>query len=244
MINCLIADDEQHAIDLLSNHISKTPWIDLKYTTTRPVEALQYISHHKIDLILLDIQMPALNGMDFLALLKGKPKVILTTAYTEYAMRGYEHDVVDYLLKPIVFERFLQAVNKAADQLRLPDKQGGNVDNNTTNTDFIFVRTEGKSKLVRVLLPDIEYIETLGNYQSIYTTQGRVITHLTMKEIEQQLPSAQFIRIHNSYMVPIQKVVEVEGNQLQVGKQKLPIGDVYKKHFLSVIERHVMRSKR
>ena len=242
MIKCMIVDDEQHAVDLLSIHISNIPWLDLQASSTQPLDALQYLHRHKIDLIFLDIQMPSLNGIRFLEVLKGKCKVILTTAYSEYALQGYEHSVVDYLLKPIIFERFLGAVEKVESHYSKSSIR--EISNESNNAAYIFVRAEGRSRLVKVFLKDIEYIETLGNYLSIYTLSTRIITHITLKELEDQLPSTQFVRIHNSYMVPLQKITAIEGNSIQIGKHNLPVGDIYKRNFLATIDQHIIRSKK
>jgi two-component system LytT family response regulator len=243
MINCIIIDDEQHAIDLLSNHISKIPILNNEFSTTDPVQAFQYVHQRKTDLIFLDIQMPELDGIQFLNLLKGNSKVILTTAYTKYALEGYEHDIIDYLLKPIVFERFLKAVQKAMDVFAIRDYTVVNTADENLNS-FIFIKTEGRSKIVQVLLNDIHYIEGMGNYLAIHTTNSRLITLLTIRELMEKLPAQQFIRIHNSYVVPVGKITEIQGNQLQVGKHTLPIGDFYKKGVWALIDRFIPKNKK
>lgn len=244
MISCIIVDDEQHAIDLLRIHVSKVPFLDLRFVTTNPMEAFHYINREKADLVFLDIHMPELDGIQFLKLLKGRSKVILTTAYSEYALEGYVHDIADYLLKPVVFERFLKAIQKVSDPLTVSQNTiADNSSGTLADQDFIFVKTDGRSKIVRVLLKDIEYIEGLGNYLSIHSGSSRIVTLLTIKELEEKLPGQHFIRIHNSYIIPFSKIIEVEGNQVQVGKHKLPIGDVYKKAFMTAIEKHIMKKK-
>jgi two-component system, LytTR family, response regulator len=243
MVNCIIVDDEQHAIDLLSNHISKIPFLNLQFSTTDPVTAFQYVHQKSTDLIFLDIQMPELDGMQFLNLLRGNSKVILTTAYTKYALDGYEHDIMDYLLKPIVFERFLKAVQKAMDAFAVRNNTMGNVADDYLNA-FIFIKTEGRSRIVRVELNDIHYIEGMGNYLAIHTTTGKLITLLTIRELMEKLPAQQFIRIHNSYVVPVGKIAGIQGNQLQVGKHTLPIGDTHKKGFLGFIDQFIPKNKK
>jgi two-component system, LytTR family, response regulator len=243
MINCIIVDDEQHAIDLLLNHISKIHFLHVQFSTTDPVQAFQYVNQKRTDLIFLDIQMPELDGIRFLNLLKGNSKVILITAYTKYALEGYEHDIIDYLLKPIVFERFLKAVQKTMDVFTVRDGTTGDVSDDNMNA-FIFIKTEGRSKIVRVLLNDIQYIEGMGNYLAIHTTTSKLITLLTIKELMDTLPAQQFIRIHNSYVVPIGRITEIQGNQLQVGKHTLPIGDMYKKGFLGLIDQFMPKNKK
>jgi len=242
MINCVIIDDEQHAIDLLSTYMSKIPLLHLQFSTTNSIDAFQYVQANKTDLIFLDIHMPDLDGIQFLRLLKGRSKVILTTAYSEYALEGYEHDIIDYLLKPIVFERFFKAVQKATDHLTITSKERPALFHETLNeNDFIFVKTGGRNKIVRIVLKEIDYVEAMGNYVSIHTTSLRIITLLTIKELEEKLPAQQFIRIHHSYIVPLNKVAEMQGNQLQIGKHTLPVGDAYKKTFLNSIEKYIMK---
>jgi len=242
MIRCIVIDDEQHALDLLSGYIKKIPLLDLQLVTTSPLEAFQYLQQKKTDLIFLDIQMPEFNGMRFLELVKGKSKVILTTAYAEYALEGYEHEVTDYLLKPITFERFLKAAQKAINHLTTV-ATGSPLNEAADTSDFIFIKAGGRKRIVRVLLQEIQYIEGLGNYLSIYMPSRRIVTLLTIKEIHEKLPAGRFIRIHNSYVVPINKIDRVEGNEIYINQHKLPIGDVYKKAFLNAIEKHIIRGK-
>nr|WP_315820465.1 response regulator [Paraflavitalea speifideiaquila] len=166
MIRCLIIDDEQHALDILLHYIGQTPLLQLVASTTNPLEALQIVATQKVDLIFLDIQMPELSGIDFIRSINGKCKIILTTAYSEFALEGYELDVVDYLLKPIRLPRFLTAVQKAATALNntLTD-----IDKGLPEDDYIFVKTESKGKLLKINLTEIDYIEGMKNYIAIYT---------------------------------------------------------------------------
>jgi two-component system, LytTR family, response regulator len=242
MIQCIVVDDEQHAIDLLTSHISKIPLLNLQFATTSSVAAFQYLQKHKPHLLFADIQMPELNGMQLIKLTNDKTKVIITSAYAEYALEGYEHSVIDYLLKPVLFERFLQAVQKGINHFTQPASDVLTI-TKSIDDDFIFVKTETRNKIIRVMLQDIEYIEGLGNYVSIYTNSSRIVTLLTIRELEQRLPMPRFARIHHSYLVPVAKITMVEGNQVQIGKQKLPIGDTYKKTFLRLIEGHVVNRK-
>ncbi len=163
MINCLIVDDEQHAIDILVHYVAQTPHLNLVGTTTNPIEALQLVTTQNADLVFLDIQMPELSGIDFIKALNGRVKVILTTAYSEFALESYELDVVDYLLKPIRLPRFLSAVQKAVNELK--DKTEGK---ETEEEDYIFVKTESKGKLLKINLEDIDYIEGMKNYVGIF----------------------------------------------------------------------------
>lgn len=245
MIKCVIVDDEKHAIEILTNYIGKIPMLSLVYSTTNSLEAFQYVHKNTVDLIFLDMQMPDLHGIQFLKLLGGKSKVILTTAYPEYALEGYEHDIVDYLLKPILFERFLKAVQKMinhvhTDQVsRVP---GGLL--NQQDEDYIFVKTESRAKIVKVKINDILYIEALGNYIGIHTSLSKTLTLVTMKEIEEQLPSATFVRIHKSYLVNISKIDSVDGNQVFIKKLPLPIGDKHKEYLFALIQNKIVKGKR
>ena len=165
MINCLIVDDEQHAIDILVHYVSQTPYLHLAASTTNPIEALQIVNTQKIDLIFLDIQMPELTGIDFIKAIQGKADVILTTAYSEFALESYELNVVDYLLKPVRFPRFLQAVQKVTNANQEVEEAA---DSAEVEDDYIFVKTESKGKLLKITLAEIDYIEGMKNYVAIY----------------------------------------------------------------------------
>ena len=245
MIRCMIVDDEQHAVDLLTSHISKVQLLKLQFATTNPLSAFQFVQQNSIDLVFLDIQMADLNGLQFMRLLDGKSKVILTTAYPEFALDGYEHDVIDYLLKPILFERFLKAVQKAMSKLTpLPAAKNGIITGPGGLADFIFVRSNARNKVVRILLQDIEYVESMGNYVSIYLPASRVITLMTMKELEEKLPFPRFIRVHNSYLVAFYKIAMIDGNELHIGKYIVPVGETYRKAFLQAIDNYVMNERK
>ncbi|NII23743.1 response regulator transcription factor [Pseudoflavitalea sp. X16] len=211
MIRCLIVDDEQHALDILLHYINQTPLLQLVASTTNPLEALQIVATQKVDLIFLDIQMPELSGIDFIRSINGKSKVILTTAYPEFALEGYDLDVVDYLLKPIRLPRFLTAVQKAATAL-----------NNTTpeppreqpEDDYIFVKTESKGKLLKINLADIDYIEGMKNYIAIYSGGKKTLVYTSMKDMEERLPGRHFIRVHKSFIIAIDRITGIEGNRV------------------------------
>jgi two-component system, LytTR family, response regulator len=257
-IRCLAVDDEPLALDILANYIQKTPNLSLVATCTDPLEALSLIQQGKVDLLFLDIQMPTLTGIQFLRVMNGKCKTILTTAYSEYALEGYEYDVADYLLKPISFERFLKAVQKAVGQLAVISEQLsvgggqssvnssqpsiGNEDLNTLNTpattpqqqlDFIFVKTE--YKIQKINLSDILYLEGLKDYVSIYTTTERILTLQTMKKMEEMLPSNRFVRVHKSYIVSLEKIETIERQRIFIGKNTIPVGDSFQKDFMKLI---------
>ena len=201
MINCIIVDDEQHAIDILVHYVKQTPHLNLVSTTTNPIEALQIIATQKIDLIFLDIQMPELSGMDLIKAINGKTKVILTTAYSEFALESYELDVVDYLLKPVRLPRFLQAVQKIIKETEEHTEE--NHTGHDTDDDYIFVKTESKGKLLKINLDEIDYIEGMKNYVAIFCGGKKTLVYTSMKDLEERLSKKQFIRVHKSFIIPI-----------------------------------------
>jgi two-component system, LytTR family, response regulator len=244
MIKCIIADDEPHAIELIFSHISKIPSLELVFSSTNPVEAFQFIQRNTVDLVFLDIHMPELDGLQFLKLLRGKSKVILTTAYPEHALEGYEHDVIDYLLKPILFDRFLKAVTKAANLIEPVEKQiSDNIAGDSKNGDFIFVKTETRGKLLKIQLSEINFIEGLGNYVAMHTDAAKTLCLITFKELETKLPSNNFIRIHKSFIIAVAKINMLEGNQVYIGEQAVPIGESYKPNLLQLLDSKII-SKR
>ena len=233
MINCLIVDDEMHAIDILVHYIKQTPYLNLSASTTNPIEALQLVVTQKIDLIFLDIQMPELSGLEFIKAINGRSKVILTTAYSEFALEGYELDVIDYLLKPVRFPRFLTAVQKAVKALN------DNSDKASTETeeDFIFVKTESKGKLLKINLNEIDYIEGMKNYIAIYRSGHKTLVYTNMKDIEARLPKSHFVRVHKSFIIPISKLTGIEGNKVLLKgiTSEIVMGESYKPDLMEII---------
>lgn len=239
MINCLIVDDEQHAIDILVHYVGQTPFLHLVATATNPIEALQIVNAQKVDLIFLDIQMPEFSGIDFIKAIHGKANVILTTAYSEFALESYELDVVDYLLKPIRFPRFLQAVQKAA-------KEGNESmeDHETAiEDDYIFVKTESKGKLLKINLADIDYIEGMKNYVAIHCGAKKTMVYTSMKELEERLPQKGFLRVHKSFIIPIAKITGIEGNLLRLKNvnTEILIGENYKADLMEIIRNKMIQ---
>jgi DNA-binding LytR/AlgR family response regulator len=237
MINCIIVDDEQHAIDILVHYVGQVPHLNLVGTTTNPMEALPMVSSQKVDLVFLDVQMPELSGIDFIKAIKGKAKVILTTAYSEFALEGYELDVVDYLLKPIRFTRFLQAVQKVATQAEqaTPTVQD--------DDDYIFVKTESKGKFLKINLADIDYIEGMKNYVAIHCGAKKTLVLTSMKELEERLSKQQFMRVHKSFIIPINKITGIEGNQvlLKGVNAEILIGDSYKPELMEMVKNKMIQ---
>jgi len=198
---------------------------------TNPVEALQLLGRQTIDLVFLDIQMPELSGIDYIKTLQGKTKVILTTAYSEFALEGYELYVVDYLLKPIRLPRFLAAVQKVADQLPATTHA------QTADEAYIFVKTESKGKLTKINFADIDFIESLKNYMTIHCGGQKTLVYTSMKELEERLPKKQFIRVHKSYIISIPKITGIEGNVviLKNVTPEIMIGESYKAELMKII---------
>lgn len=242
-ISCIVVEDEPLARSLLENHIQKVPYLHLLKSFSNPLEAIEFLRTNTIDLLFSDIQMPEITGITMLRILPKKPLVILTTAYSEYALEGYELDVIDYLLKPISFERFLKAAEKAAQRIaeqRKPAQQEVvSVQQVQAAADaseeYIFVK-DG-TKLIKVRLRDILYIEGLKDYVAIYTKEKKIVSLQTMKSLENVLPESHFIRIHNSYIVSFEGIESVDKEKVQVGKVFLPISDTYRKAFKLFIEK-------
>ena len=238
--SCIIVEDEPLARNLLTAYISKVPRLELKKAFSNALDALEYLRENNVDVLFSDIQMPEVTGITLLKLLKTKPLIILTTAYSEYALEGYELEVYDYLLKPISFERFLKAVEKGIARL------DGNKNQSIVTTivqeaapvpdqDFIFVK-DG-TKLIKVNLSDIFFIEGLKDYVCIYTPQKKIVTLQTMKSLESSLPSERFVRVHNSFIVALAAIEEIEKDRLVINKTTIPISDTYKKAFREKVEK-------
>jgi two-component system LytT family response regulator len=238
MIKCLIVDDEPLALHILEDYISKVPFMELIKSTTNPIEALTLVQEGNIDLVFLDVQMPELTGIQFLRIANGKTKVILTTAYPQYALEGYELDVVDYLLKPIAFDRFFKAAQKAQGIIQpsrqTPVAEAPQVPQNDFMSDFIFVKSE--HKIQKVYLHQLLFIEGLKDYISIFTTAERIITLQNMKKMEDTLPEKHFIRVHKSYIVALNKIDSIERSRIRIGDKIIPIGDTYREEFFKVID--------
>ena len=238
MIRCLVVDDEPLALNILEDYISKMPFLQLIKATTNPIEALTLVQQGDIDLVFLDVQMPELTGIQFLRIANGKAKVILTTAYPQYALEGYELDVVDYLLKPIAFDRFFKSAQKAQGIIQpaaaKPVASVVPAQKDDFSNDFIFVKTE--HKIQKVYLHDILFIEGLKDYISIFTPAERIITLQNMKKMEDALPGKHFIRVHKSYIVSINKIDSIERSRIFIGDKIIPVGDTYREDFFKIVD--------
>lgn len=235
MINCIIVDDEPHAIEVLDHYVKQTPHLRLVASFTNPIEALQLLGQQKIDLVFLDIQMPEISGIDFIKAIQGKSKVILTTAYSEFALEGYDLYVVDYLLKPIRFPRFLVAVQKAVEQINAHNESSSH---EMTSDDYLFVKTESKGKLLKINLADIDFIESMKNYVAIHRGGQKTLVYTSMKELEERLPKKQFLRVHKSFIIPISRITGIEGNlvRLKNVSSEVLIGENYKAELMEIIK--------
>lgn len=222
MITCIIVDDEYPARVLLTEYANKVPNLELKQVFKNPLEAIEYLQKEDIDLIFLDIQMPELSGIQLLNTLKNQPKVVFTTAYSDYALDGYKLRVMDYLLKPISFERFLEAVNKVTELVQLENSKQSVNDNN----DTITIKADHKTH--RLFLEDIVYIEGMKEYVRFHTNETKLVTLESLKKLENDLPNHLFLRVHKSFIVNKNKVKSLYGNQLELNGDMIPIGKSYK----------------
>lgn len=227
MLKCCILDDEPLAIKLLSGYVAKTPVLELTLATTDPFKALATVQSGEVDLILLDIQMPELTGIQFMKIIENKCGVIITTAYKDYALQGFEFDVIDYLLKPISFEKFHAAMQKATQRLntQLPPKEYNH---------YLFVKSE--HRLIKVNFDEIFYFESFRDYITIHTTSDKIMTLQSLRSFEETLPSDKFLRIHKSHLIAIDKISAIENNRILINNTFLPIGEVYRDHVFTKLQ--------
>jgi DNA-binding LytR/AlgR family response regulator len=225
-ISCIITDDEPFARKGLNGYVEKIDFLDLKGSCEDAFQLSELLQQQPVDLLFLDIRMPHITGIEFLRAIQHPPKVIFTTAYEQYALEGFELDVIDYLLKPISFERFLKAVLKAKDYFTL--RQATDQENS-----YFFVRTNGK--LEKITISSILFIEGMENYVAIYLEDKRIITHTTIKSLLEKLPAKRFIQVHKSYLIAIDQVDAVEGNTLRIKKYQVPVSKYLRKAVLEAI---------
>jgi DNA-binding LytR/AlgR family response regulator len=238
MIRCLAIDDEVLALDLIGDNIRKVPFLELVKCCKSAFEAIEILSQQNIDLIFLDIQMPDISGIQFLKSLPNKPLVIFTTAYEKYALEGFDLDVIDYLLKPFSFDRFLKAVNKARDYLYIKETAAspGTGHEMRSPPGFFFVKAD--YKLLKIDFNDILYIEGLKDYIKIYTGEKPVLTLLSLKSVEEKLPSDDFVRVHRSFIVAVKKIRFIQRNFIHIGTREIPISDNYKEQLYTIINQN------
>lgn len=239
-INCIAVDDEPLALEILQDYCAKIPFLNLMQAFDNAIDTMEYLRNNRVDLILLDIQMEDLTGIQLLNALNVKPYVIMTTAYDNYALQGFELDVTDYLLKPISFERFLKGINKVYDRMQKESTapagtQTTAVLSNVAERDYFFVKTE--THLEKVTTSDVLYVEGMGDYWRIVTKNKRIMTLMNARSMEEVLPEHQFCRVHRSYFVALAKIDSIERKHIKIADQRIPIGDTYQKNFFDMIEK-------
>lgn len=235
MLRCIAVDDEPLALDLLEDNIRRVPFLDLKAKCSNPLEALEVLRKETIDLIFLDIQMPGLTGLQFIQSLSIRPMVILITAYDQYALEGFNLDVIDYLVKPVSFDRFLKACNKAWEFFSLKS-QAVSEDGSGADPDpgYFFVNAE--YSLVKVVYDEIIMVEGLKDYVRIHLTDGKpLVIRMSMKTIEEKLPHRKFLRIHKSYIISLDKITSIRKSSVFLGASEVPVSDNYKETLLSIV---------
>lgn len=228
MIRCIAVDDEPKALDVISIHAAKAPEIDLIATFTNPEHALAYLKENFVDLVFLDINMPGVSGLQFVERLQSKPYIVFTTAYSEYAIDSYDFEAIDYLLKPIEFDRFYRAIGKVKKQIQL-----NTIQQDSLLSKFIFIKDGYKQ--IKVCIEDILYIQSEGNYLNIVTNSEKVLARMTFQGLMEKLPRNFFFRVHNSFVVNFSHIQKIEDNQVFIQDMKIPIGIKYKENILHFI---------
>lgn len=232
--SCLIVDDEPPARQVLRRYIQQIPMLEMVAESSNALEALSVLQHQTIDLLFLDIQMPQVSGMDLISTLKVAPKIILTTAFENYAVQAFEMNVTDYLVKPIRFERFLKAVMKALPQQEIAEAaKAPRVELESNGQAFLYFRAD--RKMVKVFLNDILYVESMKDYVKLVTTRGTIITKHAMASLEAMLPGHSFLRVHRSYLVALQKIDSFTHEEIGIQQTMIPIGKLYRLQVLKVL---------
>ncbi len=236
-INCIAIDDEPLALDIIKDYCSKVTFLNLVKSFDNAIESIEFIRANKIDLIFLDIQMEELTGIQLLNALKHRPLVIFTTAYEHYAIQGFELDVVDYMLKPIAFERFIKGVNKVCERLQY-DATGSKPETGkpaAQEAQFFFVKTE--TRMEKIENQDVLYVEGMGDYWRIVTRTRRIMTLMNARKLEEVLHEPMFCRVHKSYFVALDKIESIERNRIKIGDKYIPVSETYHKNFFDLVER-------
>jgi two-component system LytT family response regulator len=238
-IKSIAIDDEPLALDIIREYCSKVPFLDLIRTFVNAIDSIEFIRNNKIDLIFLDIQMEELSGIQLLNALTVKPYVIFTTAYDTYAIQGFELDVVDYMLKPISFERFVKGVDKVYEKIQIEERLKSRPDAVvplTPGDPFFFIKTE--TRIEKVRYSDVLYIEGMGDYWRIITTTKKIMSLLNFKKLEEILPPGRFVRVHKSFIVALDKIESVERNRIRIADRLIPVSETYRKTFFDLIEKN------
>jgi two-component system, LytTR family, response regulator len=239
-INCIAVDDEPLALEIIKVYCAKVPFLNLVQAFDNAIDTIAFLRNNQVDLILLDIQMEDLTGIQLLNALKLKPFVIMTTAYDNYAIQGFELDVTDYLLKPISFDRFLRGINKVYDRMQAEanapaEKLASIYPAGMPERDYFFVKTE--THIEKVTTSEVMYVEGMGDYWRIVTRNKRIMTLMNAHGIEEVLPEHQFCRVHRSFFVALDKIESIERKHIKIADQRIPIGDTYQKSFFDIIEK-------
>lgn len=238
IINTVALDDEPLALELITDYTRKIPYINLLQTFANPLECLSFVKKNRVDLLLLDIQMDDLTGFQVIDIMKDKPIVIFTTAYVQYAVQSWDFDAVDYLLKPFSFERFIKAIDKAYNRLKLIhglDVLPKDIITSEREDNYIFIKTE--FRLQKVNITDILFIEGMGDYLRVVTTKERIMTLQSFKKMEEALPESKFCRVHKSYIVAFDHIISIEKNHIKISDKLIPISDTYRKKFFDQLEK-------
>lgn len=234
-VRCIIVDDEPLAIEILESYVAKVEQLQLVGTFRNAVSAFTFLQQNSVDLIFLDIQMPKLSGIDFLKTLKHPPKVIFTTAFRDYAVQGFELEIVDYLLKPIPFERFLKAVAKVLHQ---PASQPApNVKPDTLSDNYVYFKVD--KKMIKTKMADVLYIESIKDYVKVKTSDKEIVTQQKISYLEESLPREQFLRIHRSFIVNLEKIDAYSATDVEIGKHSIPIGRNYKNDVMRILAKNI-----
>jgi two-component system LytT family response regulator len=233
---CIAVDDEPLALEIIVDYISKVPFLKLLRTFDNAIDSIEFIRNNRVDLMFLDVQMEELTGIQLMHALKKRPQVIITTAHDSYAIEGFELDAADYLLKPISFERFVKSVDKVYNKIKQGSgESNGSITISNPLESFIFIKTE--NRLQKVAFSDILYIEGQGDYLKVVTTSAKIMTLQNFKKFESTLPSDNFIRVHKSYLVAINKIESISKNRIKIGNILIPVSDSYKNNFYEVLSK-------
>ena len=232
---CIIVDDEPLAIEILESYVSKVEQLQLVSTFRNAISAFTFLQQHSVDLIFLDIQMPKLSGIDFLKTLKHPPKVIFTTAFRDYAIEGFELEIVDYLLKPIPFDRFLKAVAKVFHQPAHPTTPS--LKHEVVSDNYVYFKVD--KKMIKTKMADVLYIESIKDYVKVKTSDKEIVTQQKISYLEESLPREQFLRIHRSFIVNLEKIDAYSATDVEIGKHNIPIGRNYKNDVMKILAKNI-----
>lgn len=228
-LKCMIIDDEPHAIRLLEKYVDQLPEVNCVAISTKPVEALALLQQHQPDVLFLDIQMPDLTGIQLSKLVSKDVRIIFTTAYSQFAVEGFELNATDYLLKPISFPRFVEAVEKVKNQ------SSKTAERPAISEDYFFVKTDGKNNFRKIAYGEIQYLESIRNYVVIHLENEQVVTYNTLKHFKENLPEDEFVKIHKSFIISLSKITKTDSQEVTVANQTLPLGDTYRQQFFARI---------